>query len=236
MAELLRVDIESVGSSQSRSNFSEANLELIADRIIESGGLLKPLILKKMGFEKYEVVDGHFEYYASVRAYEKNPHASEVNALIISPEIEAAVVKQVEALKGLLSQTQQPTSLTETTTSDSRLTNLELRIERQSNEFRAELQKEIQRLENKFKQFESHLTQRVTPLELLNSLNQDELTIKLERSRITGSEKIAKAIVDARSKKKQQKFEDYRDVLQSIKGAGLGEKRMLTIIDEWSRG
>lgn len=234
MTELLRVEIESVNSSQPRSKFSEADLDLIADRILESGGLLKPLVLKKIGFEKYDVIDGHFEYYAAVRACEKNPHVAEVNAVIISSESEGAVVKQVEALKGLLSLNQQPKALLDTTTSDSRFTNIELRIERQSNEFRAELTGEIQRLEDKFKKLENQIPQRLKPLESLNNLNQDELAEKLERSRITGAEKakkLAKAIVDARRKKKQQQFEDYRDIVKSIQG--LGEKTILTIIDTW---
>jgi hypothetical protein len=64
-------------------------------------------------------------------------------------------------------------------------------------------------------------------------LSQDKLAVTLERSRITGAEKIAKAIVEARLQKKQQKFEDYRDVVKSVKG--LGEKTILTIIDTWSR-
>jgi hypothetical protein len=233
MTELLRVEIESVSSSHSRSSFSEADLDLIADRILESGGLLKPLVLKKIGFEKYEVVDGHFEYYAAVRACEKNPHAAEVNALIISPESEDAVVKQVEALEELLFPKQQSKTPSNTTNSESRLTNIELRIEKQSNEFKAELNREIQRLEDKFNKIESQIPQRVEPLESLNSLSQDKLAVTLERSRITGAEKIAKAIVEARLQKKQQKFEDYRDVVKSVKG--LGEKTILTIIDTWSR-
>ncbi len=236
MIKFLMVDVQSVTSSIPRSNFGEADLDLLADRILESGGILKPLILRKTGFERYEVIDGHFEYYAAVRAREKNPDEGEmVNALIIPPESEEAVVKQVEALTGLSSPNLQSPKPSETTTSDSRISNIELRMEKQSNEFRAELKREIQILEEKFKQIESHIIQRVEPLESLNSLSQDELAVKLQRSRIPGAEKIAKAIVDARRKKKHHQFEDYRDVLKSLKGSGLGEQRMLTIIDEWSQ-
>ena len=46
------------------------------------------------------------------------------------------------------------------------------------------------------------------------------------------AEKIAKAIVDARRKKQNTKFEDYRDVVKSVKD--LGNKKILTIIDDWS--
>lgn len=233
MTELLRVDIDSVNSSQPRSNFSEVDLEMMADRILESGGIIKPLILKKTGFERYQVVDGHFEYYAAVRACEKNPHAAEVNALIISSETEEAVVRQIIALKEFSSPDQQYNISADTTKSETRLTNIELRLEKQGNEIRTEFNQEIQKLEKKLKQFESHIVQRVEPLDLLNRLEQDELAVKLERSRINGAEKIAKSILDARRKKKQQKFEDYRDVIKSVKG--LAEKTMLTIIDTWIR-
>jgi predicted nucleic acid-binding OB-fold protein len=47
------------------------------------------------------------------------------------------------------------------------------------------------------------------------------------------SEKLAKDIFDARCKKPKQEFEDYRDVVKSVKN--LGDKTILTIIDEWSR-
>ncbi len=96
MTKFLIVEIEGVTSSVPRSNFEEADLDILADSILESGGILKPLVLKKIGFEKYEVIDGHFEYYAAVRAREKNPNRGEiVNAFIIPAEKEDAVLNQV---------------------------------------------------------------------------------------------------------------------------------------------
>ncbi len=102
MANFLIVEVQSVTSNIPRSNFKEDDLDVLADTILESGGILKPLVLKKTGFEKYEVIDGHFEYYAAVRAREKNPHKGEiVNAFIISSEKEDAVLTQVEVLKAV---------------------------------------------------------------------------------------------------------------------------------------
>lgn len=102
MTTFLMVDVESITSSIPRSNFLETDLDLIADMILESKGILKPLVLKKIGFEQYEVVDGHFEYYAAVRAREKNPSEGEtVNSLIVSSVQEKAVLKQAAALKSL---------------------------------------------------------------------------------------------------------------------------------------
>jgi hypothetical protein len=100
MTKFLIVELEGVTSSVPRSNFQETDLDILADSILECGGILKPLGLKKIGFEKYEVIDGHFEYYAAVRAREKNPNRGEiVNAFIIPDEKEDAVLNQVAFLQ-----------------------------------------------------------------------------------------------------------------------------------------
>ncbi|WP_334940843.1 chromosome partitioning protein ParB [Nostoc sp.] len=231
------VDVESVTSNIPRSNFEEADLEILADLILESGGILKPLVLKKTGFEQYEVVDGHFEYYSAVRAREKNSSEGDmVSALIISSEKEDIALKQIASLKGIYSSAKPVTPELETTKLEPRLANLELRLEKQFNEFKSEFLQERQRTDSKLKQLENLIPQnseQSNPLRLFNSLDKDELSIKLQRARIPNAEKIAKAIEEARHKKPKQEFEDYRDVVKSVKG--LAEKRILTIIDEWSR-
>ncbi|MBE8999481.1 MULTISPECIES: ParB N-terminal domain-containing protein [unclassified Nostoc] len=231
------VDVKSITSNEPRSNFSETDLENLADIIIETGGIIRPLVVKVTGVESYTVIDGHFEYYAAVRAREKNPRQAEmVNAFVIAPKLENLVLKQVASLKGIDSSTKPVAPQPETTKLEPRLTNLELRLEKQFNEFKSEFIQERQRIENQFKQLENLIPQKGeqnNPLSLLNSLDKDELSIKLQRSRISGAEKLAKAIEDARHKKPKQKFEDYRDVVKSVKN--LGDKTILTIIDEWSR-
>ncbi|PHM10555.1 ParB N-terminal domain-containing protein [Nostoc sp. 'Peltigera malacea cyanobiont' DB3992] len=231
------VDVKSIASNEPRSNFAESDLENLADIIIETGGIIRPLVVKVTGVESYTVVDGHFEYYAAVRAREKNPRQGEmVNAFVIAPKLEDLVVKQVASLKGIDSSTKQVTSKPETTKLEPRLANLELRLEKQFNEFKSELLQERQRIDSQFKQLENLIPQKgeqSNPLTLLNTLDKDELSIKLQRSRISGAEKLAKAIEDARHKKPKQEFEDYRDVVKSVKN--LGDKTILTIIDEWSR-
>ncbi|MEA5599617.1 chromosome partitioning protein ParB [Nostoc sp. UHCC 0252] len=231
------VDVKSITSNEPRSNFSEADLENLADIIIETGGIIRPLVVKVTGVESYTVVDGHFEYYAAVRAREKNPRQAEmVNAFVIAPKLEDLVLKQVASLQRIDSSAGQVRPQPETTKLEPRLANLELRLEKQLNEFKSEFIQERQRIENQFKQLENLIPQKgeqSNPLSLLNSLDKDELSIKLQRARIPNAEKLAKAIEDARHKKPKQKFEDYRDVVKSVKN--LAEKRILTIIDEWSR-
>ncbi len=228
------VDVKNITSDVPRSKFVEAELDNLADIILETGGIIKPLVVKMAGAENYTLIDGHLEYYAAVRAREKDPRKGEmVNAFIISPKNEQIVKKQAEAIRGFESVFEQAKTIPANKNLESRLTNIELRVEKQINELRSEYVQGKQYLENKLKEIESKIPQRIEPLNLLNTLTKDELTIQLQRSRISGAEKIAKAIVDVRQKKQTQEFENYRDVVKSVKG--LGETTILTIIDDWSR-
>ncbi|WP_414528961.1 chromosome partitioning protein ParB [Nodularia chucula] len=226
------VDVKSISSDVPRSNFAEADLENLADMILESGGLIKPLVLKGSGLETYTVIDGHFEYYGAVRAKEKNPRQGEmVNACVILPKEENIIIKQASAIQHI---DVLPTGISGTTNVESRLTNLELRLEKQLNELKSQLMQERQITDDKFKQLESDIPEKAeqnNPLNLLNTLDKFELSKKLGNSRISGAEKLAKAIVEARQKKPNKKFDDYRDVRKSVKG--LGENGILTIIDMW---
>ncbi len=94
------VDVINISSNVPNSNFSETELENLAELILATGGILKPVILKKVGFEKYEVIDGHFEYYASLKAREKDAVKGEiVNSFIITEEQERAAYEQIQYLQ-----------------------------------------------------------------------------------------------------------------------------------------
>ncbi|MCZ0904856.1 ParB N-terminal domain-containing protein, partial [Microcoleus sp. HI-ES] len=64
------VAVKRITSAVPRSNFAEPDLEKLARLILESGGLINPIIVRRNGMDAYEIVDGDFEYYAAVRAKE----------------------------------------------------------------------------------------------------------------------------------------------------------------------
>lgn len=235
--EFYLVDVKDITSDIPRSNFAESDLENLADIIIETGGIIKPLVVKSLGAESYTVVDGHFEYYAAVRAKEKNPRKAEmVNAFVIPAKLENLIVQQIAVIEKAYDHESSNITSNTSNSESSRLTNLELRFERQFNEMKSELIQESQRINDKFRQLEKLIPQKSehgNPLDLLNTLDINELNAKLQRSRVSGYEKLSKAIGDARRKKPKHKFEDYRDVMKSVKGLGI--QTILTIIDEWSR-
>jgi hypothetical protein len=58
-------------------------LEKQARSILGTGDNLKPVILRKVGFEKYEVVAGHQVYHAAVRAKSKDRKFETMNAIVL---------------------------------------------------------------------------------------------------------------------------------------------------------
>ena len=234
------VDVKSIRSDVPRSNFDETDLESLADMILESGGIIRPLVVKAIEAETFTVVDGHLEYYAAVRAKEKNPRQAEmVNAFVISPKIENLVAKQATALKKF----QSPSKIIELTGGtvdlETRVSNLELRSEKQNNELRSELLEQRQRTDNIFKQIESQIPKQILPLEIFNTLSITELTLRLRSAGFTNqtATKVAESLEKERKKKQ---FASLSDVVARVKIArgksqvkGITSDKMVDILERW---
>ncbi|MHC5777713.1 chromosome partitioning protein ParB [Nostoc sp.] len=243
------VDVKNITCDIPPSNFSNDALSSLADMIIESGGIIRPLILKTTGLETYTVVDGHFEYYAAVRAREKNPRQCEmVNAFVISPKNEDEIFKQVAAFRGLDSdakpETKIPISI-ETNHSESISKNNDFNLlEKQINDLRSELaqeRQERQKLYDTLKLIESQIPKQITSLDAFNSLSLLELTFRLRTAGFTDKKavQVAESVEKERTNKK---FESLKDILARVKVAsgkkqikGISGEKMVDIVDSWSR-
>jgi len=94
------VAVKKITSKVPRDNFAEPELEKVAQLILELGGLINPIILRRNGMDAYEIVDGDFEYYAAAKAREINPKKGEtIGAFILEPENEELLLEQVQALR-----------------------------------------------------------------------------------------------------------------------------------------
>ncbi|MGK7896849.1 MAG: helix-hairpin-helix domain-containing protein [Xenococcus sp. (in: cyanobacteria)] len=94
------VAVKKITSTVARSSFSAEEIEKVANLIIKVEGTINPIILRRTSLESYEVVDGHFEYYAAVRAREISLLKGEmIQAIILEPENEAALLEQVDLLR-----------------------------------------------------------------------------------------------------------------------------------------
>jgi ParB-like nuclease domain/Sucrose synthase len=93
------VDIKDISSDLPRSSFVESDLEQLANLILATDGLIRPLIIKESGAEKYTVIEGHREYYAALKAKEQNRFKAEmVNAFVINENIQSSAIEQLQLL------------------------------------------------------------------------------------------------------------------------------------------
>ncbi|MEP6517282.1 ParB N-terminal domain-containing protein [Microcoleus vaginatus] len=94
------VAVKRITSTVPRSNFAEPELEKLARLILDSGGLINPIIVRRNGMDAYEIVDGDFEYYAATRAKEIEPLKGEtIGAFILEEENEELLLEQLEILR-----------------------------------------------------------------------------------------------------------------------------------------
>ncbi|MBF2019747.1 MAG: helix-hairpin-helix domain-containing protein [Hydrococcus sp. C42_A2020_068] len=94
------VAVKKISSSVARSSFPAEKIEKAAHLILNVEGTINPIILRRTSLESFEVVDGHFEYYAAVRAREISPLKGEmIQAIILESENEKALLDQVDLLR-----------------------------------------------------------------------------------------------------------------------------------------
>jgi len=91
------VRVKKIEAPQLQTHFSETELEKAAQLILEMEGVVIPLILLRTEpeSESYRIIDGHFEYYAALKAMEIDSRkGSKINAYIIESEEEKAAYEQ----------------------------------------------------------------------------------------------------------------------------------------------
>lgn len=82
-----------------RQQYSESAIEAGAQLILQLGGVITPLILRREGIDAYQLVAGSLEYYAALRAKELDlAQAETINAYIIE-ENEASMLEQIKLFR-----------------------------------------------------------------------------------------------------------------------------------------
>ena len=99
MIKCLFVDIKNISSEIDISEFDDLEIERFADLILATGGLLRPLLLTQISVDRYSILQGDLEYYAAVRAKEKDSRKAEtVNAFIIPEDVRQVALAQLAIL------------------------------------------------------------------------------------------------------------------------------------------
>jgi hypothetical protein len=256
------VDVKIIDSPVSRSTFPETALDSLSDIMLECDGLLRPLVLKRMGVESYTVVDGHLEYYAAVRAREKNPRKGEmVYAFVFAPKNEELILKQTELLKSFaesksnqgvkISPAQAPLQPDQERLQDlpvqtaiqpdleARFLNIEVRIENRMSELKAEYSQNLHRIEEMLDQkVEERLkdieSRNPKPAPLLESLNNLELPESQLASRLKKAGINNKIIANIVNERNTTPFEPFINFEDVMARInGVAAKTMIKMIDGW---
>jgi hypothetical protein len=211
MWKFLRVDITDINPSVARETFSETELENLADLIIEMGGIIRPAILKKADNkkvdERYNIISGDLEYYASVIANKKVPDIEMINAFVVDKEAENIALMQLLYRDKIIDN---PLEL--------RMSNLEKRLETQLQAIREEYQKEIKRLEEKIP---PPPPSSKSILELLNTCDANQL----KKGGI-----LPASVNDFLKKRSEKPFDSLEDILNRPV-SGVKEKRLIKLVD-----
>ncbi|NJL82155.1 MAG: hypothetical protein HC890_02785 [Chloroflexaceae bacterium] len=185
MFNFLRVEIDSIIPSEDRSNYSENDLELLAEEIMKCDSLLKPLILKKISFDSYQVIEGHLEYFSALKAFEKDERKyTEVNAFVLEDSDEQNATNQlqiIELLKDKRTDTEKK-SVEEEEAEETAKKRLEAVFDRKFDELSRTLSSKIERLNVTANQ----VTPNVTPNDGINEITYNLLEeIKKLNEKIT---------------------------------------------------
>ena len=236
MAEFGRVEVKSIKAAESRADFSEEQLDQLADLILKGEGALRPVIVKQIDYENYKLLDGALSYYAAVRAREKDSRRGEmVNAFIIKPrEDEALARQQIEVLNSGVLSDNSKLPVPSVTDGDAQgqkrpsewITSFELRL----SDTRNTIDVKTRDLEYRLSQLEkAAISKEVDLLQVINTLSKDDLVARLI---FYGSDKTkAKAILQARSSKENGKFISYEDLVNSTEK--FAEKSLLKLLDNF---
>jgi hypothetical protein len=100
------VDVSQIIGAADRDGFADEDVELLAGHILAAGGLVRPLVLASTGTydadsrERLTLIQGHFEYWAAVRAKEIDRAGYEmVNAFVVREEKAIAAIDQLGFLE-----------------------------------------------------------------------------------------------------------------------------------------
>ena len=207
MWDFLLIDLQDVVATKERSYFPETDLQNLANLIVAMKGLIRPVILKKIGFERFQIIEGNLEYYACLIAKEKELSLETINAFVVDKEAENIALMQLLYRDKIIDN---PLEL--------RMSNLEKRLETQLQAIREEYQKEIKRLEEKIP---PPPPSSKSILELLNTCDANQL----KKGGI-----LPASVNDFLKKRSEKPFDSLEDILNRPV-SGVKEKRLIKLVD-----
>ncbi|MHC5610862.1 MAG: ParB N-terminal domain-containing protein [Nostoc sp.] len=234
------VAVKKIISNKLRSIFADDELEQAGRLILDSEGVINPIVVRRTSLQSYEVVDGDFEYYAAVRAREIDPRKGEmIGVFIIESENEEALTKQVELFRQQKADSSEKTSF-KSNDMEQFLVNLESRFEKITKQLLEQATANAKQ-ENEVKELKKQMADRTEPIEVFKTLSQVKIVSKLRNAGFNQKKasQIAEIVEIERNK---EQFKSLNDVVERVKiphgkkmFKAISSEKMLEIVDQWSK-
>jgi len=88
------VDLEGITSPVPRSQFDENELEYLANLFLKSGDTVSPILLQEKSPISFEVLEGHREYYAALKAQEIDSRFESIRAYVVPSDRQDSILEQ----------------------------------------------------------------------------------------------------------------------------------------------
>ncbi len=225
------VDLDSirVKNSPFQPQSKSTEIEALARTVIELGGLINIPIVQLSGIEEYDLVSGHLEYFAYLKALELFPTLPDrLTVFIADKKNETSIRSQLD----ILGQIETPSTTGTTGSNDLRMSNLELRVSQASQELSAEI---AQLKVDMLLAIDAKLPQPIPPLDSFNRILEPEIAHMVQRKmEFLGATKAQKIVSQLQANKPSQDFKSFRDVLAALGKGFLAKEKLVDVIDRWN--
>ena len=225
------VDIDKITSKVERSTFSEKELEKLARSILELNGVVSPLVVQETSLEKYEVVEGDFQFYGALKAWEINDNFEMIRAFIVNDQEKKILTQQLKFLQKSSSENQQK----------NQINNLEKKLQQLIKKSEQNLSKQVTEVNIKMNKLEKKLPVKLDVLTAFNELPTINLICPLEIAGFSPTE-IDKIISFIQKERKKKAFNSLAELIERSKiNQGkttvrlITEVKLIKIIDRWSK-
>jgi len=88
------------------SQFQSIQIKQLANLFLQAGDTVRPILLRKISPISFQILEGHFEYYAAMKAQEIDDQFTAIRAYVVPTELESTILEQYKFLRSLSFSTQ----------------------------------------------------------------------------------------------------------------------------------
>lgn len=230
------VDLDSIHVTHSpfQPQSKSTEIEALARTVIDLGGLVNIPVVQLKGIDEYDLVSGHLEYFAYLKAREFSPALPDrLTVFIADKKNQVSIHSQLEILSAIeppiddLSARSSKDGI-----SDLRIGNLEKRVDQSSQDLQAAI---AQLKLDLLAAIDAKLPQPIPPLDSFNRILEPEVAHTVQRKmEFLGTKKAQKIVTQLQAVKPSQNFKTFKDVLTALGKGFLSEGKLLEVIDRWN--